>query len=298
MNPTAPPATVETALSSARASGLDRLDAQWLLASLLGRPRAWLLTHAESALSTEEERAWHDLLQRHAQGEPLAYLAGWTEFHGLRLQVTPAVLVPRSDTETLVNWALDALTACTVARPRVLDLGTGSGAIALAVKRSCPQAQVTAVDASAAALEVAMDNGRRLGLSVDWLQGDWWGPLDGAAPFDLVLSNPPYIAEDDPHLGALRHEPRAALAAGSDGLSDFRRILAGAPIHLSPGGSLLLEHGWTQAQDVAALLAGAGLERIETRADLAGRPRCTGGQWPDVTVRGGALRSTRSETSR
>lgn len=298
MNSPVLPATVDTALGAARAAGLDRLDAQWLLASLLGRPRAWLLAHGDSVLSADEQRAWQDWLLRHAQGEPLAYLAGWTEFHGLRLSVSPAVLVPRSDTETLVDWALELLAAGTAGRPKVIDLGTGSGAIALAVKHAWPAAQLTAVDASAEALAVAMDNGRRLGLEVGWRQGDWWAAMDGAAQFDLVMSNPPYIAEDDPHLAALHHEPRSALTGGSDGLQDFRRIVAGAQGRLSPGGWLLLEHGWTQAQDVTRLLADAGFDRIDTRADLAGRPRCTGGQWPDLPGSGAALRPTRSETSR
>ena len=218
------------------------------------------------------------LLARRAAGEPVAYLLGEKEFHGLMLRVTPDVLIPRPDTETLVEWAL----ACLQGLPpgaAVADLGTGSGAIALALKQARPDAAVSAVEASPAALAVAQDNGRRLGLDVRWLAGSWWSPLAGQR-LDLVVSNPPYIADGDPHLPALAHEPASALTAGPDGLRDLRAIAAGAPGQLRPGGWLLLEHGWDQAGAVQALLREAGLTAIETRHDLAGQPRCTGGRLP------------------
>ena len=270
------------ALAAARTWGLDRLDASLLLGHRLQRDRAWLIAHDDAPLSTADAQAYAATCQRRAVGEPLAYLVGEREFHGLRLQVTPDVLVPRPDTETLVDWALDLLRAPTwgPAAPRVLDLGTGSGAIALAVAHRHPAAQVSATDLSAAALAVAAGNAQRLGLAVAFAQGGWWSAVAPAARFDLVVSNPPYIAGDDPHLPALHHEPTLALTPGGDGLGALRQIIAGAPAHLAPGGWLLLEHGWDQAAAVAALLQAAGFEAIGTRRDIAGRPRCTGGRWP------------------
>lgn len=271
--------TVGDALQAARQTGMDRLDAQWLLSTAVDRPRAWLLAHPEAPLGSDQAARWQDWLSRHAGGEPLAYLLGWTEFFGLRVHVGPAVLVPRPDTETVVRWSLDLL-AQIPPTARVLDLGTGSGAIALAIKHHAPSASVSAVDSSLPALRVAQDNGRRLGLEVGWLAGDWWSAATLHGPFDLVVSNPPYIEESDPHLEALRHEPLSALTAGPDGLDDLRRIVGGAPTHLASGGWLLLEHGWNQHEPVAQLLRAAGFEQVSTRADLGGRPRCTGGVWP------------------
>jgi release factor glutamine methyltransferase len=187
------------------------------------------------------------------------------------------VLVPRPDTETLVDWALEAMRDASA--PKVVDLGTGSGAIALAVKQSHPAAEVTATDASDEALAVARDNGQRLGLSVTWKLGSWWKPLAGQR-FDIALSNPPYINEDDHHLAALVHEPRSALTAGADGLDDIRVIVSGAREHLVPGGWLMLEHGHDQARSVAGLLADAGFVHIASRRDLAGIERCTGARAP------------------
>lgn len=273
-----PPRTVGAALQAARRAGMERLDAQWLLSAALDRPRAWLLAHPEAPIGTDQAMTWQGWLARHAQGEPLAYLLGWTEFFGLRLQVSPAVLIPRPDTEVLVRWGLQLLTRCP-APASVLDLGTGSGAIALALKHHAPSVGMTAVDASVPALGVARENGRRLGLEVTWLTGDWWSAAAHHGPFHLAVSNPPYVEQGDPHLAALRHEPLSALTAGADGLDDLRRIVAGAPAHLAPGGWLLLEHGWTQHESVAHLLKEAGFDRVETRPDLGGRPRCTGGVW-------------------
>jgi release factor glutamine methyltransferase len=271
------PSTVAEALALARQRGVDRLDAQLLLARALGRPRAWLLAHDDAPIDDEPARRFDAELARRAAGEPLAYIVGQKEFHGLVLQVDAGVLVPRPDTETLVGWALELLQGelASVPAPRVLDLGTGSGAIALAVKHDCRRAELAAVDASEAALAVASGNGRRLGLQVEWLRGDWWQPLSGRR-FDLVLSNPPYIAEGDPHLAALAHEPAMALSSGADGLAAIRHIVAQAREHLAPGRWLLLEHGHEQAGAVRDLLRDAGLVDACSRPDLAGVMRCSG----------------------
>lgn len=269
--------TVAEALARARQRGVDRLDAQLLLARALVRPRVWLLAHDDAVLDDAQAQHFDAELARRAAGEPLAYIVGEKEFHGLVLAVDAAVLVPRPDTETLVGWAIALLEGelANVAAPRVLDLGTGSGAIALAVKQACPRAVLGAVDASEAALAVARDNGLRLGLAVEWLGGDWWQPVAGRR-FDLVLGNPPYIAEGDPHLAALRHEPAMALSSGPDGLAAIRRIVAQARDHLAPGAWLLLEHGHDQAGAVRRLMHDAGLADPQSRADLAGVMRCSG----------------------
>lgn len=271
----AAPATVAQALRAIAALGIDRLDAQLLLLHALQRPvheRAWLLAHDGDALPAGAWPAVAALCARRRAGEPVAYLLGEKEFHGLPLQVDARVLVPRPDTETLVDWALEVVQGRD--RPTVLDLGTGSGAIALALQHARPDAVVDAVDASAEALAVARGNGQRLGLAVRFAQADW---LAGAASgYDLIVSNPPYIAAGDPHLPALAHEPASALVSGADGLDDIRRIVADAPAHLAPGGWLLLEHGHDQAAAVRALLAAAGLEAAQSRPDLAGIERCSG----------------------
>ena len=271
---------VAEALAAARGQGLDRLDAQLLLARVLQRPREWLIAHDDAPLSAGQQQRFAADCARRAAGEPLAYLLGEREFHGLMLQVGPAVLVPRPDTETLVDWALELLADAPGTAPAMADLGTGSGAIALALKHARPDARVCAVEISPAALAVARANGQRLGLDVQWLAGSWWQPLQGRR-FDLVSSNPPYIAAGDPHLPALRHEPLQALSPGGDGLSDLRHIIQAAPLHLQPGGWLLLEHGHDQAEAVRALLLQAGLTQVTTRRDLAGRPRCSGGRRPE-----------------
>ncbi|HMN58651.1 MAG TPA: peptide chain release factor N(5)-glutamine methyltransferase, partial [Ottowia sp.] len=258
--------------------GLPRLEAQMLLLHALGRAtheRAWLIAHDDDALAPDAATRFDALCARRLRGEPVAYLTGTKAFHGLTLQVDARVLDPRDDTETLVDWALELLPADRPAR--VLDLGTGSGAIALALAAARPQAEVWAVDASADALAVAQDNGQRLGLAVTWRHGDWLAPVAGQC-FDLIVGNPPYIADDDPHLAALAHEPRQALASGPDGLRDLRAICAAAPAHLAPGGWLLLEHGHDQAGAVRALLQRAGLGPVQSRRDLAGIERCSGGQ--------------------
>ena len=220
---------------------------------------------------------------RRAAGEPFAYLVGEREFHGLTLAVNDAVLVPRPDTETLVEWALELLDGelRDIARPAALDLGTGSGAIALALKHARPRADVWAAERSAQALAVARANAQRLALGVRFAQGDWWDALvteTDVPTFDLVVSNPPYIAADDPHLAALRHEPLSALVADDDGLADIRRIAEGARGRLRAGGWLLFEHGWAQAAAVQAILQRSGFGEVSTRVDIECRARCTGGR--------------------
>ncbi|MBV8034579.1 peptide chain release factor N(5)-glutamine methyltransferase [Roseateles sp.] len=265
--------TVDEALALARQLGVERGDAQALISHLTGRDRAWLITHGDTPVPAVEAA-----LRRLADGEPLAHLTGWQPFHGLMLSVTPATLIPRPDTETLVEWALELL-AGMPGEPAVVDLGTGSGAIALALKAACPRARVTAVDLSADALAVARGNGERLGLPVDWRHGSWFEPLAGRR-FDLIVSNPPYIAGNDPHLPPLRHEPLAALTPGGDGLADLWTLIDAAPQHLAPGGWLLLEHGWDQADAVAQQLAGRGFAEASLRHDLGGRARASGGRLP------------------
>ncbi|MEO0003416.1 MAG: hypothetical protein RLZZ22_1108 [Pseudomonadota bacterium] len=288
------PATVEQALRRARQAGLDRLDAQVLLLHRLGRSphdRAWLITHDTDPLPAATAREFLALCRRRLTGEPVAYLVGQREFHGLELQVDARVLDPRPDTETLVDWSLDILAP--LKNPDLLDLGTGSGAIALALQQRRPDARVWALDASGDALAVASANASRLGLPVRFLLGSWlddWtrrqaeaasqtqeGPALPAR-FELIVSNPPYIRVDDPHLAALTHEPLSALVSGADGLDDIRHIAAQALEHLQPGGWLLLEHGWDQADAVARLLGEQGYVGIGHRLDLAGHRRCTGGR--------------------
>lgn len=262
------------ALAAAAASGVARLDAQLLLLHVLGRDpgdRAWLIAHDDDALAGEQEERFRALCRRRGAGEPVAYLTGEKEFFGLPLRVDGRVLVPRPDTETLVEWALEVLGG--VASPRVIDLGTGSGAIALAIRQARPDARVEAVDRSADALAVASANAGRLGLPVHFRQAHW---LDGAGRYDLIVSNPPYVRAEDSHLAALAHEPQEALVAGRDGLDDLRAIAKSAPAHLDPGGWLLLEHGWDQAPAVRDLLAAAGLAEATSRRDLAGIERCSG----------------------
>ena len=271
------PLSVAQALQEARALGVDRLDTLMLLADTLARSRTWLLAHDDTLLSTDQGTRLRARLARRASGEPLAYLLGEKEFHGLVLQVDSNVLVPRPDTEVLVDWALELLSGAP--HQNLVDLGTGSGAIALAVKQAQPIATVTATDVSPAALGVARANARRLGLDVEFIEGSWWLAVPQRR-FHLVLSNPPYIAAGDEHLAALGHEPALALTPGGDGLDALRCIVAGAAAHLEPGGWLLLEHGFDQADAVQALLREHGFTGIQTRRDLAGQPRCSGAHQP------------------
>lgn len=278
MNHTTAP-TLAQALAQAHTLGLARIDAQLLLLHAVGRPdagRAWLLAHDSDAMDDTLHTQFIALCQRRLAGEPVAYLTGRKEFYGLPLQVDARVLDPRPDTETLVDWALEVIAP--LASPRVVDLGTGSGAIALALQSQRTDAQVLAVDASTDALAVAQANAERLGLPVQFQPANWLAGVEGL--FDAIVSNPPYIPSADPHLAALTHEPLQALASGADGLEDIRTIVAQAPAHLQPGGWLLLEHGYDQAEAVQALLATQGFTQVQSRNDLAGIARCTGGQWP------------------
>ena len=231
-------------------------------------------------------------------GEPLAYILGYKDFYGMRLKVDARVLVPRADTEVLVDWALQVLRATSLAsHPRVLDLGTGSGAIALAIASvirteisvdraadivHTPQSEgrittILATDESNDALAVATKNARDLGLALEFLQSNWFCKVKGR--FHVIASNPPYIPQADPHLAALSHEPVEALTGGSDGLEDIQKIIQNAPQHLEPAGWLLLEHGYNQAASVRHLLAEHGFKQVQSQLDLAGIERCSGGQW-------------------
>ena len=279
--------SIDAALLEARTSGLDLLDAQVLLAHQMGQNRTWLRAHGDHLLNDAELLGIRTACEQRARGTPVAYLTGEREFYGLRLRITPAVLDPRPDTEVLVDWALHCLRGPLAAhqRPVVADLGTGSGAIALAIAQHAPQAQVIGVDRSPSALAVARENGERLGLPVDWRLGPWFKPLAGPSgnvgqPIQLIVSNPPYIAESDPHLATLHAEPGEALVSGIDGLDDLRHLAAHAGRCLTPGGWLLLEHGFDQGVAVAHLLRSAGFDAVEHRQDLAGHTRCTGGLWP------------------
>lgn len=276
--------TVAQSLAAAHAQGLDRLDAQRLLLHVLGRRdagRAWLIAHDADPLPPAAPPQFAALCARRARGEPLAYLTGEREFYGLTLHVDARVLDPRPDTETVVDWALQLPLP---PNARVIDLGTGSGAIALALAALRPGWQVHALDASPDALAVARANAERLGLKVNFVHGHWLadladGPPTARGPYHAIVSNPPYIAAADPHLAALTHEPLQALASGPDGLDDLRQIVRQAPAHLAPSGWLLLEHGHDQASAVRALLTTAGFTQVQSRHDLPGIERCSGGCW-------------------
>jgi release factor glutamine methyltransferase len=255
----------------------DRLEAELLLVHLLGKSRSWLIAHADDALDDAQTKAFAALVQRRQQGEPVAYITGRRGFWTLELDVTPATLIPRPETELLVELALARMTS----KSHVVDLGTGSGAIALAIARECPTANVVATDASADALAVAERNASKHGIgNVRFAHGDWLAPLAGER-FDLIVSNPPYIEANDVHLsqGDLRFEPGTALASGVDGLDDIRRIVAQAREHLQPDGWLLMEHGWNQGDAVRAILDAAGYHQIFTAQDLEERDRVSGGAW-------------------
>ena len=279
MTPT--PLTIARTLMRLQAQGLDRLDAQLLVLHVMNQAphhRAWLMAHDTDLIDATTWLRLDALATRRQQGEPLAYLVGHKEFYGLELQVDPRVLVPRPDTETLVDWALDVLQSPPGDKQAraVLDLGTGSGAIALALKATRPDLTVAAVDYSDDALTVARANASRLGLRVDFQQGAWLTGLQGQ--FDAIISNPPYIAAQDEHLNALTFEPLQALASGADGLDDLRQIIQQAPPHLHPGGWLLLEHGYDQAKAVRELLRAGGYSEVQSRCDLSGTERCSGGR--------------------
>lgn len=257
-----------------------RLEARVLAAHAWQVSPAWLIAHDTDPATSAHQRAFDPLLARRQAGEPIAYILGEREFFGQRFAVTPAVLIPRPDTELLVEAALRHLPEHTPCR--VLDLGTGSGAIAITLAHQRPMTNVVAVDASAEALAVAETNARRLGVhNVNFVTGNWYSALD-VKKFDMIVANPPYIAAADPHLdaGDLRFEPRQALASGNDGLDDLRVIIAGAPLYLVKNGWLLLEHGYDQADAVMGLLQQHGFTQTATQRDLAGLDRVSGGCWP------------------
>lgn len=259
--------------------GEARLEAQILVARALGVNRAWLVAHDQDTLTPGQADAIEAFIARREQGEPVAYILGEKEFHGRLFQVSPAVLIPRPETELLVQAALERLPREGPAR--ILDLGTGSGCIAITLALERPDCALVAVDASPAALGLAEANARRLGATrCRCLASDWYAGLD-ATPFDMILANPPYIAAADPHLeqGDLRHEPRSALASGVAGLDDIARIVVRAPAHLAAGGWLLFEHGYDQGPAAREHLCRAGFSRAFTLADWAGHPRVSGGQW-------------------
>ena len=275
--------TVGGALAGAASVLGVRLDAELLLAHVLDVPRASVIARDDRVLTPEELGDFEQLLARRVRGEPLAYLTGTKEFWSLELEVTPAVLVPRPETELLVEWIV-SFPRRRESNFRVLDIGTGSGAIALAVGKEWPGARVLALDISDAALAVARGNARRLGIAnVEFARGNLHeldARLRGHDAFDVVVSNPPYVADGDPHLADLKFEPPVALTSGADGLDALRAIVAGAPALLAPGGWLLVEHGSTQAAAVRELYARAGFADVETRRDLAGLERATGGRRP------------------
>ena len=269
-----------------RHSQLPRAEARRLLASLTGQPLTWFMAHGDDPADPDTAARFQALAERRRAGEPLAYLLGQQEFYGRPFAVSPAVLIPRADTETLVETALEQLLLLRQQRRAVplslLELGTGSGIIAITLALEAPDTEVHAVERSPEALAMAQQNAKALGADrIHWHAGSWWQALASPRRFDLIVSNPPYIAAGDHHLqqGDLRFEPPQALAAGPDGLDDLRIIIGGAPAHLSPGGWLLLEHGYDQETPVQALLRDAGFAEVFTRRDLAGQPRVSGGRW-------------------
>jgi len=269
-------------------SQLPRAEARRLLASLTGQPLTWFMAHGDDPTDPNTATRFQTLAERRRAGEPLAYLLGQQEFYGRPFAVSPAVLIPRADTETLVETALEQLLLLRQQRRTVplslLELGTGSGIIAITLALEAPDTEVHAVERSPEALAVAQQNANTLGAHrIHWHAGSWWQALASPRRFDLIVSNPPYIAANDHHLqqGDLRFEPPQALAAGPDGLDDLRILIGGAPAHLSPGGWLLLEHGYDQETPVQALLRDAGFADVFTRRDLAGQPRVSGGRWQE-----------------
>jgi len=260
--------TVSEAIAT---SGIDAREARLLLAEVCGFSQASLVASPEQEIPFEVENAFFDFAQRRKRGEPAAYILGRKEFYGLHLSVNPSVMVPRPETELLVDLALERNPAS------VLDLGTGSGAVALAIKHERPACRVVAVEADLSALLVAKRNAAKLNLQVDFHHGCWLEPVTGER-FDLIVSNPPYVAEGDPHLPALRHEPQSALVAGRDGLDCIRDIAKQAPAFLAPGGWLLLEHGAGQDEEVRALLQKESFVSIRSWPDLSGILRVSGGK--------------------
>ncbi len=268
--------------------GLDRLDAQLLMLWAHERPlnqRAWLLAHDQDMIQEETYAKWLQLVNRRLNQEPLAYIVGQQDFYGLQLQVNPAVLIPRPDTETLVEWALElAPLFSQTLDQNLLDLGTGSGAIALAFKSQQKSWFCTAVDASEAALQVAVHNSHHLNLPVEFILSDWCNNISKTRQFSLIVSNPPYIVPNDSHLAHLQFEPISALVAENQGLADITQIVHQATLHLRNGAYLLFEHGYDQAEQVRQLLIQQGFSQVQSRQDLGGNWRCTGGCWNPSSI--------------
>jgi len=274
-------ATLHEAAKALTASHFSeaKLEARLLLEHILNVNQAWLITHADDTINAEDNQQFQALLARRLSGEPIAYILGEREFYGLTFKTSPDTLIPRPDTETLVETALSKIEATSA--DDILDLGTGTGAVALSIAKHRPAATVTAVDSSEGALTVAQENAKVLDITnTHFLKSDWFAGLENKT-FSLIVSNPPYIEDDDPHLsqGDLRFEPRTALASGTDGLDDIRQIIAQAPAHLKISGWLMFEHGYQQAEAVSTLLKNAGFSAIETIQDLGGNDRVTIGQW-------------------
>lgn len=274
---TADPASFGDALAAARGR-IPQAEARLLLRAVSGASAAQLAAYPERALAPEAARRFMDLLARRQAGEPVAYLLGSREFYGRDFEVGPAVLIPRPETELIVDLVRERVAVD--AAPALLDLGTGSGALAVTLALEIPAAQVSAVDRSTAALDVARRNAEKLGATVRFVESDWFSALERGARFDFIVANPPYVADDDPHLreGDLRFEPLSALASGPAGLDDLRHIAAAAADFLAPHGWLLLEHGYDQAEAVRALLVAHGFEAVASARDLAGIERISYGR--------------------
>lgn len=268
--------------------GLDRLDAQLLMLWAHEKPfnqRAWLLAHDQDMIQEETYAKWLQLVNRRLNQEPFAYIVGQQDFYGLQLQVNPAVLIPRPDTETLVDWALELAPLFSHNLDQhLLDLGTGSGAIVLAFKSQQKNWSCTAVDASEAALQVAEKNSQNLNLPVEFILSDWCNNISKTRQFSLIVSNPPYIVPNDLHLAQLQFEPISALVAENQGLADIAQIVNQATLHLRNGAYLLLEHGYDQAEQVQQLLIQQGFNQVQSRQDLGGNWRCTGGCWNPSSI--------------
>lgn len=285
---------MQAAQSLTSMSGLPRLEARMLLEMVLGRPREWLLAHDTDPIAPGAAAQFLTLAAQRRQGTPMAHLVGHREFMGHRLSVSADVLIPRPETELLVEMGLQSLEDCAKrslpspasgngAGCSLLDLGTGSGAVAISVALARPTVRVVATDLSKTALVLAQQNAQQHEARIEFWQGSWYEALPAEGRFDVIVSNPPYIAHDDPHLlqGDLRFEPIGALTDGADGLTALRQIIAGAPQHLINGGWLWLEHGYEQGEEVAQLLWRSGFNAVQTKQDLAGLPRITGGSLKD-----------------
>lgn len=275
--------TISSCIDQAIQKGLDRLDAQLLMLWAHNKPlhqRAWLIAHDQDLIDPTSYEKWLQLIKRRLSNEPFAYIVGQQDFYGLQLKVNPNVLIPRPDTETVVDWALELAAQFPHSRQQnLLDLGTGSGAIVLAFKSQQNNWNCWAVDASETALEVATQNSQNLNLAVQFIQSNWLENIPQQQKFSLIVSNPPYIVPNDSHLAQLQYEPISALVAPLNGLSDLIQIIENATDHLINGAYLLLEHGYDQAQQVQQMLINKGFSQVSSRQDLGGNWRCTGGRW-------------------